>query len=385
MVEYSQNLNNWIEISESNYAHNISFFQKLIEDNVELSVMIKSNAYGHGWQLIASLASKCKINTFCVYSLDEALNLLNAGFRQDILIMGHVPLSRLEEAVRTDCHLALFNKESLIKLIDITQRLKKPVIVHLKLETGFHRQGVTENDLQWFISKLKRTPLVVLDAAYTHLASVDDTNNYDYAYYQKNRFEQMINTIINEGFPKLKKHIANSAATILLNETRYDMVRLGISQFGLWPSRETFISYKNHFLGNKGDLFPVMTWKTRIAQIKWVQPGHYIGYDCTYRTTRGSRIAVLPVGYAEGYDRGLSNNGYVLIKGKKAFVCGQICMNLTMVDVSDIPDVQLEDEVVLLGKQGDEEISADNLANLLGTINYEVVTRINSEIDRIIV
>jgi alanine racemase len=164
------------------------------------------------------------------------------------------------------------------------------------------------------------------------------------------------------------------------------MVRLGISQYGFWPSPEAQVSFKMKYSQEEENILkPVLQWKTRVSQIKEVPANHFIGYGCTYRTTRDSRIAVLPTGYADGYDRLLSNKGYVLIHGRRAPLRGRVCMNLTMVDVTDIPDVQLEDEVVLLGSQGNDTVSADYLAGLISTINYEIVTRINWQIPRIVV
>jgi alanine racemase len=163
------------------------------------------------------------------------------------------------------------------------------------------------------------------------------------------------------------------------------MVRLGISQYGLWSSKEVFSAYKLQNI-QEGDLIqPVLTWKTRVCQIKLVPAEHYIGYGCTYKTTKDTHIAILPIGYADGYDRGLSNRGYVLIRGKRAPILGRVCMNITIVDVTEITDVMLEDEVVLLGEQLNEYISADTLADLTGTINYEIVTRINWNIPKSIV
>ena len=176
-------------------------------------------------------------------------------------------------------------------------------------------------------------------------------------------------------------HTANTAATILFPKTYFTMVRTGVGNYGLWPSNETRVSAQNE--EKNISLQPIMTWKTRVAQVKNVPANSYVGYGCTYKTNHDSRIAILPIGYCDGYDRrGLSNTAYVLIQGKRAPVRGRVCMNMTMVDVTDIPGVKIEDEVVLLGRQGDEEVSADQLADWIGTIHYEVTTRINERIVR---
>lgn len=382
----TRNLTSWVEISESAYASNLQFFRRLVGPQVELSVVVKSNAYGHGWLPISRLAVKYGANSFCVHSLDEALQLRQAGFGQDVLIMGYVPLGRLEEVVAHNFRLVLYNRETLEALIIAANRLKKTVRVHLKLETGTYRQGIDERALPWFLEALSQPGPVQLEGVYTHFANIEDTTNHDYAFRQLEQFRAMSQQVRRRGFPEVRQHAACSAAILLFQETHFQMVRLGISQYGLWPSRETFVSYKIKHTENGEDVLrPVLSWKTRVAQLKWVPAEQCIGYGCTYQTTRDTRLAILPVGYADGYDRRLSNQSYVLIRGKRAPVRGRVCMNILMVDVTDIPDVQLEDPVVLIGSQGSETITADFLAGLIGTINYEVVTRINWNIPRLVV
>ena len=382
----TRHLTSWVEISESAYASNVQFFRRLVGPNVELSVVVKSNAYGHGWLPISRLAVKYGAQSFCVHSLDEALQLREAGFGQDVLIMGYVPLGRLTEVVANDFRLALYNQETLLALEKAARELNKTARVHLKLETGTYRQGIDQKNLPWFIDTLRRPGPVQLEGIYTHFANIEDTTNHDYAYRQLERFRAMSRQVVQNGFPNVRMHTACSAAMLLFPETHFHMVRLGISQYGLWPSRETFVSYKIKHTENGEDVLkPVLSWKTRVAQLKTVPAEQCIGYGCTYQTTRETRLAVLPIGYADGYDRRLSNQSYVLIRGKRAPVRGRVCMNMIMVDVTDIPDVQLEDQVVLIGRAGNEIISADFLAGLIGTINYEVVTRINWNIPRLVV
>ncbi len=379
-------LNSWLEISESAYEKNLNFFKNRLPKNTELSVVIKSNAYGHDMQQMAALAVKHGADSFCVHSLEEAINLRNRGYRQNILIMGPVLLQDLDWVIAKDLRLVVYNPESIDRLNKLTEKMNKTVRIQLKLETGTYRQGIDPEDLDHFLEKISKSPLIKLEGAYTHFANIEDTTNHDYAFHQLELYNKLTGQIEKAGFKKLVRHTACSAAILLFPETYFDMVRLGISQYGLWPSRETFVSYKIRFTQNGEDvLSPVMSWKTRIGQIKKIRAGERIGYGGTYQTTRDSRIAVLPIGYADGYDRGLSNQAYVLINGKRAPIRGRICMNLFMVDVTDIPDVQLEDEVVLMGRQGKESISADLLAGLCGTINYELVTRINWQIPRIVV
>ncbi|MEK9183864.1 MAG: alanine racemase, partial [Patescibacteria group bacterium] len=236
------------------------------------------------------------------------------------------------------------------------------------------------NDLNNFLDILKTKKYVKLEAVYSHFANVEDAANNNYAMRQLERFNKMSDKIAKRGFVGFKKHISATAAVLLLPKARFDMVRVGIGQYGLWPSEKVKTNYKKSLA-----LSPVMSWKTRIIQIKQVSKGNFIGYGCSYQAKRNMIMAVLPVGYSDGYDRKLSNKGYVLIGGSKAPIVGRVCMNLTMADITDIKGVKLEDEIVLLGKQGGEEISAEYLADLIGTINYEIVTRINWQIPKIIV
>ena len=349
-------------------------------------MVVKANAYGHGLRPIVTLAEKYGADSYCVHSLEEALTLRSWGIKKDILVMGPVPSSGLEEAVVHNLRLALFNRETLELLDQISRRLQKPIRVHLKLETGTYRLGITQEELAFFLERLHQTTLVQLEAAYTHFANIEDTTDHSYAFTQMARFQQMVKLIQKAGYPQLKLHTACSAAVLLFPETHFHLVRLGVSQYGLWPSRETYLSYKiKHNRQGMTVLRPVLTWKTKVGQIKFVPPKETIGYGRTYQTSRLTQLAVLPVGYADGYDRRLSNQSYVLIRGRRAPVRGRICMNLTMVDITDIQGVRVGEEVVLLGHQGQESISAESLAALIGTINYEIVTRINPSLPRIII
>ncbi len=376
-------LNVWLEVSRHAYTHNLSFFRQLVGPDVELAAVVKSNAYGHGMQQIAALAKDA--DSFCVHALTEALQLRQAGFTRDILILGPVPIEDLEQVVAHDLRMALFTHRSAIRLAEISTRLQQPARVHLKLETGTHRQGIDADELDGFCDFFKRNPGVIAEGVYTHFANIEDTTDHDYAEVQLTRFKSAVDRLRAAGIDPPRCHAACSAATLVFPETHFNMVRLGISQYGLWSSKETYLSYRLEHPEARTALVPALSWKTRISQLKQVPAGSFVGYGCTYQTTRSTRIAVLPVGYADGYDRRFSNQSHVLIRGRRAPVRGRICMNLTMVDVTDISTVELGDEVVLLGRQGDEAVTADQLASLAGTIHYEILTRINWDLPRLVV
>ena len=250
----------------------------------------------------------------------------------------------------------------------------------IKVETGTYRQGVMPEDISAFAKALKKSEkYVIVEGIYTHFA---DTENVSSAYYKEQlaSFEKHVALFEELGITPLYRHVAASAATLLYQKTHYNMVRWGISLYGLYPSGDV-----RRLSLNKIKLKPVLTWKTRIAQIKIVPKGSTIGYDRAFKASQAMKIAILPVGYWDGYDRRLSSKGTILVRGKTCSVVGNICMNMCMVDVTNVPGVRTGEEVVLLGKQGTHDISAEEVAAKIGTINYEVVTRINPLIPRVII
>jgi len=371
---------NWVEISKKNLLHNISIIRELIGRKKKLMAVVKSNAYGHGMFEVANIALKGPVDWLGVNSIEEGIELRNKGIDVPIFILGYVPLWDLEEAVKNNLRLTVYNKETVEKLDKIGNKLNQQSLIHIKLETGTNRQGIRGKKLSSLLDFIHNSSSVKLEGISTHFANIEDTTDHSYAQFQLDEFKRIEDEFFGDE-NNLIRHTACTAAILLFPETYFEMVRVGIGMYGLWPSKQTKVSFS--MKGQKiPELKPVLTWKTRIAQIKDVPEGSYLGYGCTYRTTRNSRIAVLPVGYYDGYLRAFSDIAYVLIKGKRAPVRGRVCMNIILVDVTDIEGVELEDEVVLLGKQGEEKITADYLANLAGTINYEIVTRINPALER---
>jgi len=376
----------WVEISKDAYSKNIDFFRSKILNGADISVVIKANAYGHGILETAQIATECGLNIFCVNSLKEALELRKAGFDQRIIILGPIMMIMLEEAVKNDLECVCYNIDNLNELSEAAQRTGKSAKIHLKIETGTNRQGIAGKELENFLNVLRSKENIVLKGVYSHFANIEDTTDHGYAKYQMETFRKEVTRINDAGFSDYDLHFASSAAAVIFQKTHFSMIRLGISQYGLWPSKETYLTYiTEHGHGPEHVLAPVLTWKTVISQIKTVPSGQYVGYGCTRQLTRDSKIAVLPIGYSDGYDRKLSDNGYVLVHGKRAPILGRIAMNLTMIDITDIPETVLEDEVILIGEDQGQIIRAEHIASLIGTINYEVVTRIPEHIPRIVV
>lgn len=372
----------WVEITAQSLRSNIKALKGLVGDRV-FAPAVKANAYGHGLKECAPIISEAGADWFCVNALFEAVQLQEIGVTRPVYIMGYIPLNELKEAVERGFHFVVYNEESLRKLSEICKQTGKKALTHLKLETGNNRQGVLREDLPKVIDIYRGQPLLSLEGVSTHFANIEDTTDRSYADFQLRNFNEMIEILERGGLKPAYKHCANTASTILYPDTYFNMVRAGIGTYGLWPSNETFITAQHQH--KKVELQPVMSWKTKIAQIKKVAAGSFVGYGCSYKASKDTRLAVLPVGYYDGYDRKLSNAAYVLIHGKRAPVRGRVCMNMIMADVTYIPDAALEDDVVLMGTQGEEKLSAEQIAKWCGTINYEVTTRINEKLVRKVV
>jgi alanine racemase len=373
---------NWVEVDRAAIRHNVAQFRERLSDGCRFGAVVKSNAYGHGMLAVAEAAVAAGADWLCVNNADEAVALRSAGFDQPLLVMGYVPLEGLDAVVRHGLRPVVYNEETIDELSRLAVAAGSSVPVHLKLETGTHRQGVPAAAAAAMAERVGERPGLELEGLSTHFANIEDTTDHGFAECQIEAFERLTEALAGQGVRAPLRHSACSAATLLFERTHLDLVRVGISMYGVWPSSETFVSCRDR--GRPpADLRPALAWKSRIAQIKPVEEGRDIGYGCTYRTTRDSRIAVLPVGYHEGYDRGLSNTAHVLIRGRRAPIRGRICMNLCMADVTDIPEAALEDEVVLLGAQGEERVSAEQLAAWCGTIPYEILARIHPGLPRV--
>ncbi|PIQ77619.1 alanine racemase [Candidatus Peregrinibacteria bacterium CG11_big_fil_rev_8_21_14_0_20_46_8] len=372
----------WVEVSRAALKKNIQIFRKSVGKNVIIAPSVKANAYGHGLIETTKTILQAGADWVCVNALFEAGALRNAGVRAPIYIKGYVPHKDLPEAVDRDTDLVVYNKESIQALGRYTNKAKKNARVHIKIETGNNRQGVLLDTLKDFVQTIQKYPYIEITGAATHFADIEDSPDQKYANYQLENFQKGIEILKACGVEPPYLHCANSAATLLYPNTHFTMVRPGIATYGLWPSELIARRVQKKF---GIQLTPALSWKTRIAQIKDIPAGSYVGYGCTYKTKRRTRLAILPVGYYDGYDRGLSNKSWAIIRDKKAPVRGRVCMNITMVDVSNIPEARLEDEVILLGRDGKAGMSIDEMAALADTINYEIPTRIRESIPRVIV
>src|SRR5258706_891809 len=371
----------WVEISKKALISNVNVFRKCIGKNVKLGVVVKANAYGHGLKETILLL-KDKVDVFAVDSIDEALTIRQIDSHIPIVVLGYITLINLSVAIKNDISFVVYNMETIKRILSL--KLNKPAKIHLKIETGLNRQGIQIKDLLRFLKFIKNhRDYLLLEGVSTHFANIEDTLDSTFPMAQLSEFEKAIRVIHGEGFHPSFIHIASAAGTLLYPETHFSMVRIGFGIYGWWSSLETRVS----LLAQKRDLDlkPVLTWKSLVAQIKYINVGESVGYGRTWFATRKTRIAVIPVGYSDGYDRRLSNIGRVIINGSYANVVGRVAMNMIMIDVTDVKNVKLEDEVALLGNKDGLKVSADEWAKKIGTINYEVVARINPLLPRIIV
>ncbi len=387
----------WVEVDLGKIRRNFRVLSRLAEP-AQPAAVIKSEAYGHGLLEVARATYDEGAWGFCVVYAEEGYRLRQEGFTCPILLVGPLLEFEMEQAVLDRLQLAVYSVEQARQLSRVCQKLGREATIHLKIDTGLARLSAFAEDAAEFVETVRSLPGLKIVGVYSHFADAEGLDQ-SYTLLQYRRFHQFLKHLERSGVDPGLRHISASAAAMLLKEARLDLVRLGISLYGLWPAEETrllllsrgrdLLDTANQQLvsGSPFDLEdllePALAFKTVCIQVKSVPTGCKVGYGCTYETQRPTKIAVLPVGYAEGYDRHLSNCGEVLIRGRRARVLGRICMNLTVVDVTDIEGAQAGDEVVLIGRQCQQEIRAEELAAKVGTIHYEIVTRIPTTVPRL--
>lgn len=380
-------LRTWIEIDKNALEHNLREFLKLISPKTRLMAVVKSNAYGHGLAQVANLLASYQLPVtsnrlwFGVDSIIEALRLREEGIKNAILVLGYTLPEMLKEAAARDIVVTVSTFETLREISGLKTKPK----FHIKIDTGMHRQGFLPRQIQKLI-KLIRTYKLIPEGIFTHFAIAKDCCYPAYTFLQAEKFENAIGLFRKSGFNNLIRHAAASGGTILYPGTHLDMVRIGMGLYGYYPSPESEINLSSGMFNlSKIDLKPVLTWKTLVGEVKEIPSGSCVGYDLTERVFRKTKIAVLPVGYWHGFDRGLSGTGEILIRGRKRKVLGRVSMDMVVVDVTESPRAAVGDEAVLIGRQGKESIWAGDLAMKIGTSPYEVLTRVNPLIERIIV
>ncbi len=399
----------WVEINKNAVQKNIATFRKLIGPEsmprtnsrkrfgagVKLWAVVKSNAYGHGLVQFSQLADpirsentlralaasngagKSGVDGFCVDSFVEGVRLRKEGIKKPILVLGPTLAELAKDASAKDITLSISNFEILKHLT----QTKNPPQFHIKLDTGMSRQGFFLEDIPKVINFLSHKSSVIsqrLSGVYTHFASAKDINYPTYTDRQFETFNKAVKLFEKAGYKNLVKHVSATGGAMINPKYHLDAVRIGIGLYGLWPAKELELQ-----LSNKIYLKPVLAWKTIVSEVKTIPQGQFVGYDLVERVSRPTKIAILPIGYWHGLPRALSSVGEVLINGRRARILGRVSMDLTVVDVTGIK-CQVGDIATLIGKDGVEEISAEEMARLAQTSHYEIVTRLNPLMERVL-
>lgn len=374
-----KNKTSTIYISKENLLQNSRFFSSILNEKTKLCVVLKANAYGHGIQEVGRIAQDDEnVDFIAVNYISEAVTLRTIGVRKRILVLIEDVFEYYDGIESLDIEIVL----SSYALLEYLAEKKIQAKLHLKVDTGMGRLGFLAEDLEHVCQRLKKVVNVELVGVMSHFSNVEDVSNQDYAELQYVEFHKCL-SIISDYYDKKKllKHISASAGAMLLPYAQCDMVRIGISYYGLWPSEVTKNSFESLHRTSLS-LKPVLSWYSYVSLIKEIPENSFIGYGCTYKTGRKSRIAVIPVGYYEGISRLLSNKGHVLIRGQYAPIIGRVCMHMIMVDVTDFSEIDQFEEVILIGNSGQKKITADDIAVKSDTIGYEVVTSINQTLIR---
>jgi alanine racemase len=380
-----------VTLSERAYARNIRFLQGVIGPHPRFCSVIKGNAYGHSIAALVPMAERQGIEQFAVFSSDEAALAIKARTNPEteIMIMGFIAPRDLSWAVELGISFFVFDLDRLRESGEVAAGLGRPARIHLEIETGLNRTGLEEQELSVAIEHILAHPdRFAVEGICTHYAGAESEANYRRIHDQIQRFDQADRRVRDAGVNPRYRHTACSAAALVHPETRQDLVRIGIAQYGFWPSQETRLRFQlqsgREEPPARDPLRRVMRWTSHVMDVRQYGPGHYLGYGMGYLTTRQQRIAAVPVGYHHGFSRGLSNLGYVLIRGRRAPVVGSVNMNMLLAEITGIPGVTPGDEVVIIGKQERREISVGSFGDLTGHLNYEILARIPIIIPRVV-
>lgn len=361
------------EIDLQAYSRNFSSIRSLLKPSTKLMAVVKGNAYGHGIVPIAKHAEKLGADFFGVVCLYEARQLRTAGITKPILLLNYLDEEGVDEALDLDLALNVMD-ESVLKAVNESAKLKKKkAIVHVKVDSGMHRLGVMPDDALGFIAKVAAAEHVELEGIFTHFADADG-EDLAFTYEQLKVFKEIVEELAERGIKPPLIHAANSAATLRIPESHFTMVRPGKILYGPLPS----VTYALSFVSE-----PIMTLKTQIVQIRQIKTGESVGYGRPFIAKSDTFIAAIPVGYADGFRRAPQNFGEVLVKGKRAPLVGRVSMDQSSIDISHIKNVRVGDEVILIGKQEKDEITAEEIMEKIGTISYEVLTSLAERVTRV--
>ncbi len=367
----------WLEVDLEAIAGNVRGLQEIVGPQVGLAAVLKADGYGHGAVRVARTALNNGARMLAVACLAEAVTLRRAGIDGPILILGYTPSWQARDVLLNQVTPTVFDLDvarALSRAAAALHPVGGAVPVHVKVDSGMARLGLAPGDVLRFVQELTALPGITVEGIFTHFSTAENPDQ-TYAHWQLEQFGQALAQLERAGLRPPLVHAANSAATLTLPASHFNLVRVGIAMYGLAPGPEVTLP---------ATIRPAMQWKTQIAQVRALPPGAFVGYGNTYRTERAQSIATIPVGYADGFRRAPLHWPYVLVRGQRAPLVGRVSMDQTMLDVTAVPDVRQGDEVVLIGRQGDAEITVDQVAAALGTISYEVVSEILARVPRVV-
>ncbi len=360
----------WAEVSLDHIAYNVQQFCSLLGPNCQLMAVAKANGYGHGALETAYTMIANGTNWLAVALPEEGVRLRRGGITAPILVLGAVGADELEVCVVQDLVVTVFEPHIARLLSEAAVKWQQPAKVHIKVDTGMGRLGLLPEDFLELVELVQELPGLEIQGVFTHFARADDPD-LEYTKWQWERFERVRQDLALRGIHVPYFHAANTAGAMFFPPSRLDLARVGLGLYGLYPDQRRPI-----------DLLPALSLKTKVAFVKRVPAGSALSYDSTYVTWKETSIAVLPIGYADGLARSMSNKGKVLIQGTRCPIVGRVTMDHTLVEVGDLP-VHIGDEVILIGSDGQKEITADDWATWMGTINYEVTSQLSARIERV--
>ena len=364
----------WAEVDLGCIEHNVKQIKSLCE-NKKIYGVVKADAYGHGALDIVQVLLKSGVTDLAVALITEALEIIKSGINVPILILGFTPLTFAEDILNNNIEQTVYDLEYAKKLSEIAQEKNKTAKIHIAVDTGMGRIGFLPNEKGMeAVRQISKLPNINIEGIFTHFSTADEADK-TYSMEQLYKFNKFVDDLEREGIKFNIKHASNSAGIMDLPEAHFNAVRPGIIMYGYYPSNEV--------IKERLDLKPALTLKTSVVHVKTLPKDMYISYGRKYKTDKERVIATLPIGYADGYTRALSNKGKVIVNGKLASIVGAVCMDQCMIDVTDVGTVKVGDEVILLGEHGNTRFNADDLAELLDTINYEIICMIGRRVPRV--